>query len=226
MTQHLLLIRHGMTDWNREGRFQGHLDPPLAEDGRAEASLLAARMAESAEFRPRRLVSSPLTRAMQTAETIARSLLPDGPAVSGDPRWMEIGQGEWEGQTHRELARIDAARYAAWRARAGELQPPGAEPIDDALRRASSALDSLLASGPWPLAVVSHGGTLRLAARYLLGLEPLRAWALAIDNASLSVLVREDGQAAWRVMHWNDTGHLLGRASLHVDEAEGEPLAF
>jgi probable phosphoglycerate mutase len=139
---------------------------------------------------------------------------------------MEIGQGEWEGQTHRELARTDAQRYAAWRARAGEQQPPGAEPITDALRRTSSALGSLLATGPWPLAVVSHGGTLRLAARYLLELQPLRAWALDIDNASLSVLVREDGQTPWRVERWNDTGHLLGRVSLHVDEAEGEPQAF
>lgn len=226
MTQHLLLVRHGVTDWNREGRFQGHLDPPLAEDGRTEASLLAARLAATDAFRPRRLVSSPLTRATQTAEAIARSLAPDGPTVSGDPRLMEIGQGEWEGQTHRELARTDAQRYAAWRARAGEQQPPGAEPIDDALRRVGSAFSSLLATGPWPLAVVSHGGTLRLAARYLLGLEPLRGWALDIDNASLSVLVREDGQTAWRVERWNDTGHLLGRASLHVDEAEGEPQAF
>jgi broad specificity phosphatase PhoE len=226
VSQRLLLVRHGVTDWNREGRFQGHLDPALADDGRAEADLLAARVASSELLRPQRVVSSPLARAVQTAEAIARALEPRAPEVSGDPRWMEIGQGEWEGRTHRELAETDGQRYAAWRARAGERQPPGAEPIDDALRRVAAALDALLSTGPWPLTVVSHGGTLRLAARHLLDLEPLRAWALDVDNASLSVLVRDDDGGRWRVERWNDTGHLLGRASLHVDEAEGEPLAL
>jgi broad specificity phosphatase PhoE len=226
VTQRLLLIRHGVTEWNREGRFQGHLDPPLAEDGRTEAALLATRIASAGDLRPERLVSSPLARALQTAETIARSIEPNPPTVSADPRWMEIGQGEWEGRTHRELAATDGTRYAAWRARAGELQPPGAEPVDAALQRVSRALADLLATGPWPLAIISHGGTLRLAARRLLGLEPLRAWALDIDNASLSILERDDSAAGWRIERWNDTGHLLGRASLHVDEAEGEPLAF
>ena len=147
--------------------------------------------------------------------------------VSADPRWMEIGQGEWEGRTHRELEQHDAERYAAWRAREGERQPPGAEPLE---RRpapgehAPSTLCARLTGGR--SRVVSHGGTLRMAARHLLGLEPLRAWALDVDNASLSVLVRDDGSDAWRVERWNDTGHLLGRSSLHVDESDGEPLAL
>jgi broad specificity phosphatase PhoE len=73
---------------------------------------------------------------------------------------------------------------------------------------------------------VSHGGILRLVTRHLLGLEPRRAWALDVDNASLSELRRDDAGEAWAVVRWNDTGHLLGRTPQHVDESDGEPLAL
>ncbi len=217
----LLLVRHGVTEWNREGRFQGGLDPPLAADGLAEARLLAARISADPELRPARIVSSPLQRARQTAEVIG-----DGRPVVDDERWVELGQGEWEGKTHAELAATDAARYADWRARAGEQPPPGAEPIDTAFGRVSAALDDALGGDGWPLCIVSHGGALRLAARYLLGLAPLRAWAMDLDNASLSVLVPKTAGGDWRVERWNDCGHLLGRGRLHVDESEGGPLAL
>ena len=56
----LLLLRHGQTEWNREGRFQGHLDPALSADGRLEAELVAERIAADAALRPARIISSPL----------------------------------------------------------------------------------------------------------------------------------------------------------------------
>jgi broad specificity phosphatase PhoE len=73
---------------------------------------------------------------------------------------------------------------------------------------------------------VSHGGTLRLAAGYLLGLATERAWALDVDNASLSRLSRDARGGTWRIDAWNDTGHLLGRTTLHTDEVDGKPLAL
>jgi probable phosphoglycerate mutase len=228
VSRRLILVRHGVTDWNREGRFQGHLDPPLGAAGRSEAQLLAERLARSDEDRPVRIVSSPLDRAAATARILAESVLePPGatPSVSLDARLMEIGQGAWEGRTHAELAADDGRRYASWRRHAGR-QPPGGESIAHALARVRDAFDELAADDGWPLCVVSHGGTLRLAARHLLGLAPRRAWAMDVDNASVSVLASEPGEATWRVERWNDVGHLLGRASLHVDEAEGEPLAL
>ncbi|HET6380493.1 MAG TPA: histidine phosphatase family protein [candidate division Zixibacteria bacterium] len=223
MIRRLLLVRHGITAWNREGRFQGHLDPPLAEDGREEARLLAARLVADGP-RPDRILSSPLERAAGTARVLAGALRL---SLDLDARLMEIGQGEWEGRTHEELAETDAERYAAWRARAGEAQPPGAETIEQALDRVRSALDELLAAEPSEtVCLVTHGGIARLAARHLLGLEPRRAWAMDVDNASLSVLARVEDGPSWRVETWNDTAHLLGRRPQHVDESEGEPLAL
>lgn len=225
MTERLLLVRHGVTDWNREGRFQGHLDAQLADDGRLEARLLGERLA--GEMDDLAIVTSPLSRAADTAALIADAFPGERrPPITRDPRLMEIGQGEWEGRTHGELAVEDAERYAAWRARAGIDQPPGAETIDAALRRVVAAVDELAKASRPTLCLVTHGGILRLLARHLLGLEGRRAWAMDVDNASLSVLSSLEETEGWRVERWNDTGHLLGRFRQHEDESDGEPLAL
>jgi broad specificity phosphatase PhoE len=218
----LLLVRHGVTDWNREGRFQGHLDPPLGPDGIAEAELLAGRLAADPDLRPARIISSGLGRALQTAAAIGRAA---GVEVVADSRLIEIGQGDWEGRTHDDLAVSDADRYAAWRRDAGIRQPPGGEAIAAVGERVASLLAELEDDGErWPVCLVSHGGTLRIGARQLLGAESMASWSLDVDNASLSICSRTtDG---WRLDRWNDTLHLLGRTATHVDEAEGQPLAM
>ena len=217
----LLLVRHGVTDWNREGRFQGHLDPPLADDGRLEAELLGARLERDEMLRPVRIVSSTLARALQTAEAIGART---GVVVEPDARLIEIGQGEWEGRTHADLAVSDAERYAAWRHDAAIRQPPGGESIEAATRRVTELLDDLHDGDRWPLCVVSHGGTLRIMARLLLATAATAQWSLDIDNASLGVCSALDDR--WRLDRWNDTLHLLGTTATHVDEQEGRPLAF
>jgi glucosyl-3-phosphoglycerate phosphatase len=227
VTRRLLLVRHGATAWNREGRFQGHLDPTLDDEGRTEARLLAERLRADPDCRPARIVSSPLRRALETAEILA-----DGSAVGRDRRLMEIGQGEWEGRTHRELVEADSTRYQAWREKSGGATPPGGESIDHALRRIGQAIDDALAEPGWPLCIVSHGGILRLLARHLLGLDHARAWGLDLSNASLSVL--DAGDAGWSIERWNDVQHILAAevsGTVRPDDTrdrdeEGEPLAL
>jgi broad specificity phosphatase PhoE len=223
----LLLVRHGVTDWNREGRFQGYQDPPLSSDGLNEARLLAERLARSSDERPARIVSSPLIRSLHTAEAIAAALDGSEVMVEADPRLMELGQGEWEGRTHAELEVIDADRYAAWRRSSPRRPPPGGESLEAATARVGTLLDDVLGGsdqGAWPLCLVAHGGSLRIAARRLLGMELETAWHVEVDNASLSVLDLE--RDAWRLVSWNDVTHLLGRVAVHVDEEDGEPLAL
>jgi broad specificity phosphatase PhoE len=228
VSDRLLLVRHGVTEWNRDGRFQGHLDPPLSDDGRAQADLLANRLAASAKDRPMRIVSSPLLRALETAEAIAAAVDASPPEVAHDPRLMELGQGAWEGHTHAELAVSDAERYAAWRKGPWDRQPPDGEPVAEASTRVRAAVtDAVAASdadGRWPLCIVGHGGSLRLVGAWLLDLAPATAWALELDNASLSVLGRAGGE--WKLFTWNDVSHLLGRADQHAGEEDGEPLAL
>lgn len=220
--ERLVLVRHGITDWNREGRFQGHLDPPLGDDGRREASMVAERLMEDPDLRPRRVISSSLGRALETAAPIAERA---GVRVEPEPRLIEIGQGAWEGRYYAEVALSDARRYAAWRRASGTRRPPGGEPTRSALGRVASLLTELTrGSGAWPVCVVSHGGTLRVLARLLFDLQPTRSWALDVDNASIGVALRIGTR--WRLERWNDTLHLLGRETTHVEEAEGRPLAL
>ena len=217
----LVIVRHGVTDWNREGRFQGHLDPPLGEAGQHEARLVGERIGADDELRPARIVSSSLTRAMQTAAAISEAA---GVEIETDRRLMEIGQGEWEGRTHAELELTDAERYRAWRTAAGIRQPPGGEPIATATERVTALLHELVAGQPATTCIVSHGGTLRILARLIFELGDDRSWALDVDNASIGVATAIAGR--WRLDRWNDTGHLLGRETTHVDESEGRPLAL
>lgn len=217
----IVVVRHGVTDWNREGRFQGHLDPPLSDSGRHEARLAGERLAADDAMRPRRIVSSSLARAAQTAEAIGRA---SGTSVELDPRLIEIGQGEWEGRTHAELEVHDAERYRAWRSASGIRQPPGGEPIEAAGERVRSVLDDLTASDAWPVCVVSHGGTLRILAHQLLELADGSLRAMDVDNAAIGSAVLIAGR--WRLERWNDALHLLGIEQTHVDEAEGRPLAL
>jgi len=214
----LVLVRHGITDWNREGRFQGHLDPPLSDAGRREAALVASRLAADPALRPARIVSSSLARARETADAVGAAC--DLP-VEPDRRLIEIGQGEWEGRTHDEIARTDAERYEIWRTTDG--LPPGGETIESALGRLSDALAALDGS-EGTVALVTHGGIIRVLARLLLELSPMRSWALDVDNASVSTVDQDDGR--WRLDRWNDTRHLLGIERTHVQESEGHPVAL
>lgn len=217
----IILVRHGVTDWNRQGRFQGHLDPSLAEAGHHEARLAAERITADETLRPARVISSTLMRALETARVIGAAA---GIAVEPEPRLMEIGQGEWEGRTHAELEVDDAERYREWRTAAGIRQPPGGEPIEAATKRVTTFLAELERSSTWPICLVSHGGTLRIMAHALLELGGGRSRALDVDNASISVAARIG--RSWRLERWNDTLHLLGLEPTHVDESDGRPLAL
>lgn len=223
MIGRLVVVRHGVTDWNREGRFQGHLDPPLSDVGRREAELAGARIAADELLLPTRVVSSSLTRAVETAAAIAGAA---GCEVEPDRRLIEIGQGDWEGRTHAELEQADADRYRAWREAAGIRQPPGGEPIADATGRVADLVAELAANAApdSTVCLVSHGGTIRILARLLLDLADDRSWALDVDNASISVATSIAGR--WRLDRWNDTKHLLGLELTHVDESDGRPLAL
>lgn len=187
--------------------------------------MVAERLSSNPLLTPARVISSSLGRAVETAAAIATAA---GVRVTPDARLIEIGQGEWEGRTHTELAQTDAERYAAWRAATGGWRiPPGGESIDSAEARVRELLAELERPGPddtWPVCLVSHGGTLRILARALLGIGATRTWGLDVDNAAIGVALRVDD--GWQLERWNDALHLLGLEPTHVDESEGRPLAL
>lgn len=157
ITSDLWLVRHGITDWNVEGRYQGQSDTPLNETGLAQAQALAQELqAEQAAGKTfSAIYSSDLRRASATAQILADAL---GLTVRLDPRLREINQGEWEGKEYRtivaqyrELLSVRAQDALAYRA-------PGGESTLEVAERVRAAADDIAAAHPAEIVlVVSHG---------------------------------------------------------------------
>jgi broad specificity phosphatase PhoE len=178
----LLLVRHGATAWNLEGRLQGATDVALSDAGVEQARALRPLVDA---WRPDAVVASPLARAADTA-----SILVDR-APTLDARLVEVGLGAWEGRTSRELG--DDAR--AWRR--GELVPPGGEAPGVARGRVLAALADAAALGGVVL-VVTHGGVVRAALDGLVGLATRHVAPVA--PASLTVVDLADGVPRLRAL--------------------------
>lgn len=187
----IILVRHGRTAWNSEGRWQGHSDIGLDEVGieqaRRTASLLAA-------LHPDVLVSSDLVRAQQTAQSVGEAT---GLPLHTDPGLRETNLGEWAGLTGSEIAQRWPVELREWLNGDVHQRPPGGENRIDVTRR---VLDSLqrhvaeLATGQ-TLVVISHGGALRVAIASLLGLEPASWGAIGgLSNCCWSVLTEQPVQ--------------------------------
>ena len=139
----LVLTRHGLTDRSDPEQHLGQgIDVGLSSAGRAQAVALAARIAAE---RFDRIVSSPLCRAMETAETVAR-----GRTVEPDPRLMEMDYGAWEGLTYEAIDAREAAYRARWLADPETLACPGGESGADVAARTRSLLADLLRWVPLP----------------------------------------------------------------------------
>ena len=184
----LLLVRHGETDWNRDGRWQGHSDTHLNELGRQQAERLAEEL-DGADV----VYSSDLIRARETAEILARRL---GADVRLDERLRERGFGAWEGKTRAEIEAEFADAHARWVAGEG----PGAddaEPFEDFAVRVRGFLDDVLARHPdETVLIVSHGGSIRVIHALASGLDYVRDHRSipAVPNCTLVRYSSKDGK--------------------------------
>lgn len=211
MTTRLLIIRHGQTDWNQQGRFQGQSDPPLNSLGlrQAYAAGLAAAQALQGE-RPRAIYASDLRRAWQSAEAV-RSALPDGETVPliAEPRLREMAFGDWEGMTYAEIQASYSGALQRWEADLENIAPPNGETLRQMVERVQAALNDLLQTHPdGAILLVGHGGPLQLLIALSLGLPPARFWQIHLSNASLSELRIYPEGAILNLL--NCTSHLEG----------------
>jgi len=201
----VVLLRHGETDWNSSGRFQGHEDIALNAAGRHQARLAAARLAGMA---PARVLSSDLTRARQTAEPIA---LAAGVTVEVDPRLREVDVGTWAGLDLATVGEMVPDFWPALRAGRDFRRSPTGETATDAGKRVALALLDYAEETPdgQTVLVVGHGLALRVAALLLMGLDYSHARLLGgLENCGWIVL--RPGSEYWRMTAYNivaqDTG--------------------
>ena len=193
----LLLIRHGKTDWNIEVRFQGLTDIPLNDYGHQQAAKTAARLKN---WREAKVYSSPLKRAMQTAEAIAGS-----PVIPLDGL-TEISFGDWEGAHVSEIRKKDKKALDDWHRDGFFSIPPNAEPWEQIYKRVSEAVDVCIAGEDERIIIVAHGGILRAAMVHLAKLDPHSVWRLAVYNCSITGI--DICRGVNNLVFLNDTLHL------------------
>ena len=188
---HVLFIRHAATAWTG-ARYCGRSDPPLSRSGRRAAERLARSLDALAP--DVRIVSSPLRRALETAEPIARAL---GGPPEVDDRWREADFGEAEGLTFDELQARWPELASSLLAGRTDVDWPGGERHRDLAARVQSAWSDLTATAPGArhTIVVSHGGPLRVAVGLATG-EPAAAFP-ALLPGSIARFVRS-ASGVWR----------------------------
>lgn len=133
----IFVIRHGETDWNILGRYQGQADPPLNSRGTQQAYQLADQLTQE---NINILYTSPLARAKETALILSQAL---GIQTREDPRLMEIHQGDWQTRLRSEIEDLYPDLFQKWQDDPWQVTPPGGEHLQEVQRRVNSALDDI-----------------------------------------------------------------------------------
>lgn len=196
----VILIRHGLTDWNSQARWQGQRDIPLNETGFKQAQAVAKRLAGQ---QIETLYTSDLQRAARTAAFIGDEL---GLAAISEPTWRERDFGAFEGLTMPEIACRFPREYRQMQQ--GIFSPPNGEDDLTLYERATGALEKLVSRHPdQTVAVVSHGGTLSMIIAYVLGLPLDSHGRFSLrGNTGISIVEVQDSRRMLLLL--NDTAHL------------------
>ncbi len=197
----LILVRHGESRWNAEGRVQGHTDSSLTPRGRAEMQKVAERLANKDIAA---VYSSDAGRAREGAELIAAH---HDLTVNVRPALRERCYGVLEGKTVEEAARDDTGWLQAWRQDRLRLAPPEGETQPEMSQRVMAALREIAAAHPGQtVTVATHGGPIKSAVFDILHI-PLSSWDLTwIANGSITIL--RGTPDLMRVAAFNETAHL------------------
>jgi len=205
-TARWLLVRHGSTDWNREGKIQGHTDTPLSDEGRVQAASLG-RALKGVDIAA--VYASDLSRAVETA----RLALGDRDIpIRATAALRELAYGEWEGVTETEAVRRDPERYARWHTGDPGFAAPGGESYAELKERVAAFAATVSARhADGNILIVSHGGVVRMLGLVMLDLPPEMFPRLVVSRASLSVLDVSPNGGVLKL--WNDVSHYApGRA--------------
>ena len=195
------LVRHGQTAWNREQIFRGRADLPLSDLGRAQAGAVGAYLAGRGITA---LFSSPMLRARQTAEPLAKRT---GLAIQDAPGLIDADFGRWQGLTTPQVARRFPDLFRQWQAEPARVAFPGGESYRAVTRRAVREFRRLAAEAlDATIAVVAHRFVNKVVLAALLGVRANGFWKIKQDTACLNLLA-VDGESVV-VESLNFTAHL------------------
>jgi phosphoserine phosphatase len=202
-----LLVRHGETDWNRAGKFQGQIDVPLNDNGRNQASL-------AAEFLKTVQIDFGFTSSMLRPKETAQIILQDRSSLTlhEDPDLREIGHGLWEGKFESEIKAEYPGELERWQSHPESVQMPEGENLQDVWTRATAAWQRVLTqvgNQPQTGIVVAHDATNKVLLCNLLGLGLADIWKIKQGNGAVTVIDYPDGIEGQPVIQaLNLTNHL------------------
>ena len=207
------LVRHGQTDWNRAGKIQGTTDIPLNETGRQQAEQLAIVLKERsgypAKTRIDAVYASPLARAFQTAEILAKEGKLPLRRLMG---LRERDFGCWEGKSWQQVEAEYPDEFHLWREQPMVGIPSGGESRKSCEARSERAIRQILEETAGDAVIVAHGGILVFLMNYLLRFhrEPQE---IIVANASLSVVSYDRSTGMGKLLALNETGTLEQKKS-------------
>lgn len=201
LTTRIYLVRHGQTEWNKEEIFRGTADIPLNEVGKKEAQLAA----EALKSKPVRAVySSPLARAKETAEAIARF---HGLKIKILDGLKDICFGEWQGIPHRTVRERYQDLYRCWLEKPHTVIFPGGESLEASQSRSVTAVEEIIPEHPEEtIVLVSHRVINRVLICGLVGIPLSRFWQIGQDTTAINLLAWKNGR--FILICLNDTCHL------------------
>ena len=201
----IVLVRHGETEWNRVERFRGRADVPLNATGLAQAEATGRRLA--AECQPVAVCSSPLSRAVKTAEAIAKRFALSVQVHSG---LADIDYGEWQGLSPEEARQRWPGEVDRWYSQPERAYIPGGETLNDLRARAMATVNELsMRHAGQTVVLVGHTVINRIILLGVLRLGNERFWRLRQDTCAINVF--EAGEGDFTVVSLNDTCHLRGK---------------
>jgi len=196
----LYCVRHGESLYNAEGRVQGQSDVALSEFGRRQSEAVAATLAEKPLDA---IYSSPLRRAIETAEVVARRT---GLPVRTDPRLKEVNAGVFQDRLRADLERKFPGELARWTSEDLDYVIPGGESRRQLIARGRAALQAIARTDYRHVAVIAHGRLLTVSLKHLVGLAPTDP-PHSLQNGSITT-VRCNTADRFEVLAWDQVDHL------------------
>ncbi|MEW6555629.1 MAG: histidine phosphatase family protein [Actinomycetota bacterium] len=198
----LVLVRHGETEYNRADLFRGRVDLPLNDRGEEQARAAAVYLS-GLDFEAFR--SSPLQRAMRTAEVIAE---PHGGEVLPLEHFIDVDYGHWSGKSADEIRKEWPREFAIWADDPDRAVFPGGEAVREVRERLCEGLESLAGEHEGTVLLVGHKLINRITVCIVLGLPTVGIWRVEQTNAAINFI--SHGERGWVLKRLNDTGHLRG----------------
>lgn len=197
----IYLIRHGETEANKTFQFQGHIDNPLNSKGLCQAAALGQHYENIALDK---IYSSSMQRARQTAAPLAET---HGLTVQPLDELKEVCFGEWEGLSYDEIKAKWSDQLELFFKQPAQCRMPGGESFDDVALRVRSVCEDLFKNNSDKnIAIVSHGGVIRVQLCLLLGLDINKLWVFGVHNASTTCIGK--WQDRFTIEYVNDTHYL------------------